>query len=72
MHSIIKERLQLIIKHAEVIEARISQVKHPEYFKNSEQGELLLDSLITRLQALSENIKKIEKISPSFFGFPSL
>lgn len=33
----------------------------------SSNGEILLDSLITKLQALSENIKKIQKLEPGFF-----
>jgi uncharacterized protein with HEPN domain len=67
MHSIIKERLQLILQHADVIAERINLVESAEDFISSAEGTLLLDSLITRLQALSENIKRIEKIDPLFF-----
>ena len=67
MHSIINERLQILLQHADVIAIRISMIKDAEDFTGSEQGGILLDSLITRLQALSENIKNIQKIDPNFF-----
>jgi len=65
MHSIIKERLQLIFHHRSVIQNRIDRIQKAEKLKNAEHGQMVLDSLITRLQALNENI--IEKLSPSFF-----
>lgn len=69
MHKIIKERLQLIIGHAFVIEERISSILDAaDSLKSSRQGEILLDSLITPLQALSENIKRIQKTDSRFFA----
>jgi hypothetical protein len=64
--EVIQDRLQLIVEHASVIEARIRKMKDEPWFLESEEGALLIDSIITRLQALSENIKKIQKIDPSF------
>lgn len=67
MHELIRERIQFIIQHATVLEERINSVKDAESLVSSKEGEILLDSLITRLQALSENFKQIQKINPSFF-----
>lgn len=67
MHEILKERLQLIIQHASVIEERVSRIDDADFLQISEQGQILLGSLITRLQALSENVKRIQKEEPSFF-----
>lgn len=67
MPDVIKERLELIIEHAAVIEERIAAIKKAEDLNASKPGRLLLDSLITRLQALAENIKKIQRLDPSFF-----
>jgi uncharacterized protein with HEPN domain len=67
MHDIVLERLQLVLKHTNVIEERLGLVNNAEDFKSSPEGEILLDSLLTRLQAISENIKKIQKIDQRFF-----
>jgi hypothetical protein len=68
MHSIIKERFQLKFHHTSVIQNRIDLIQKAEELKNSEHGHMVLDSLITRLQALSENIKKIEKLFTFFLS----
>lgn len=67
MHSIILERLQLILEHAHIIEERIRSIQDVTDLTSLKQGEILSDSLLTRLQALSENIKKIQKIDQKFF-----
>jgi uncharacterized protein with HEPN domain len=66
MFDIIKERLMLILQHAQTIQHRMQGISSADDFINSEAGEVLLDSIITRLQALAENFKKIEKIDPGF------
>ena len=67
MPDIVRERLELIIGHANVIAERIDAVYDAGELKDTKPGQLLLDSLITRLQALAENIKKIQKLEPAFF-----
>jgi uncharacterized protein with HEPN domain len=67
MHEVLKERLQFIVQHEMVIEERVHGVKKANDFVASKEGQILLDSLITRLQALSENIKQIQKWDCSFF-----
>lgn len=66
MHKIVAERLQLVMNHVQVIEERMQLIGKSDDFRSS-NGEMLPDSLITRLQALSENIKKIQKLEPGFF-----
>lgn len=65
--EVIKDRLQLILEHASVIAERMQSISDDEGFLESKAGVIMIDSLITRLQALSENIKKIHKIEPLFF-----
>lgn len=67
MPDIIKERLEIIVEHANVIEERILTVSDVQDLKVTKNGQLLIDSLITRLQALAENIKKIQKLNATFF-----
>jgi uncharacterized protein with HEPN domain len=67
MHEIVKERLLFIINHAMAIEERVEKVKDAQAFVASKEGEILLDSIITRLQALSENVKQIQKLESQFF-----
>lgn len=67
MHEILKERLLLITLYASVIKEGMSRINNADALKTTEEGEILLDSLITRLQALSENVKRIQKEEPSFF-----
>ena len=45
MHSIIKERLQLIFHHTLVIQNRIDRIQKAEELKNSEHGQMVLDKL---------------------------
>lgn len=65
--QIIKERALLILEHARVIHSRMHNIKAPGDFIASEENELLYDSLITRLQAIGENCKKIQKKNSRFF-----
>lgn len=65
LDQIIRERLELIIEHANVILKRMLDVDDANWFTSTE-GEILYDSLIIRLQAIGENIKKIERIQHGF------
>ena len=68
MHEIIIERLGIIIEHADTILIRSSAIVKADDFIANASGKILLDSIITRLQALGENIKKIQKLDDSFFA----
>jgi len=67
MHDpIILERLELILEHTSIIAERMKRVPDANYFNGSEESQILYDSILIRLQAIGENIKKIEKITPGF------
>ncbi len=68
MHDIIRERLAFSLNHAKVIHSRMATVLKEDDFTKTESGEILFDSIVTRLQALSENFKTIEKITPGFIA----
>lgn len=60
----LKYTLETILAHISICEARFSKINLPEDFVATEQGNLLLDSIVTRLQAIGENIKNITKKYP--------
>jgi len=62
----ILERLELILDHATTIHSRLETVTDANYFISSAPGNQLYDSLITRLQAMGENFKKIDRIDNHF------
>jgi uncharacterized protein with HEPN domain len=65
MHDpMVIERLKVILTHTVVILERISQIRNANEFISSKEGELVYDSVITRLQAIGENVKKVEKLNP--------
>ncbi len=55
---------EYIFIHVEVIEERFHAIEKADDFINTEQGKILLDAIAMRLQALSENVKKILKKNP--------
>ncbi len=63
--KIIVERLNAILDHIETIELRMAGIKRAKDF-TSPQGSVLFDAILIRLQALGENIKKIESYQPGF------
>lgn len=65
--EVVNDRLQLILEHASIIEERLLGIKEENNFLQSKEGSLIIGSLVTRLQALSENIKKIQKVDSLFF-----
>lgn len=60
----LKYTLETILAHISICEARFSKINLPEDFVATEQGNLLLDLIVTRLQAIGENIKNIAKKHP--------
>ena len=63
---LITERLELILVHAGKIHQRMQNATDAGYFISSEAGEQLYESLITRLQAMGENFKKIDRLDKNF------
>lgn len=68
MHEFIRDRLQYIMKHATVIIQRMREVENTYEYAASDEGQLIFDSLIARLQALGENFKKINEIDGDFLS----
>jgi CHASE3 domain sensor protein len=49
--------LETILEHITVCNKRFTEINKPTDFVSSEYGKILLDAIVTRLQAISENIK---------------
>ncbi|MBL7751601.1 MAG: DUF86 domain-containing protein [Chitinophagaceae bacterium] len=63
---IILERLEMIVEHVNVINERMVSIGVAQDFVSSPDGQILYDSILTRLQSIGENMKKIEKLAPGF------
>jgi uncharacterized protein with HEPN domain len=61
MSEALRHSLELILEHILVCEKRFAGIDMPADFVKSEQGEVILDSLVTRLQAIGENLKRVVK-----------
>ncbi len=48
MHDIIKERLVFSLNHTKVIQSRMATILHEDDFIKLENGEILLDAVITQ------------------------
>ncbi len=55
---IIKERLELIREHIDIILERMKKISMAQDFVASEEGRILYDSILVRLQSIGENFKK--------------
>ena len=62
----IVEKLEYILEHAEKISVYFKGINDPQDFRSSGEGDLKLDAITARLNALAENFKKIEKLQPGF------
>ncbi|MFB5652226.1 DUF86 domain-containing protein [Leptospira wolffii] len=58
------EKFQFILESIIVIENRFRKIKSPDGFIESEEGDILLDAIAMRLQAIGENVKSINKNHP--------
>lgn len=43
--------LDLVLEHLNIVAKRFQNISKPSHFVESEQGVLLLDSIVTRLQS---------------------
>ena len=66
MSEIEKEILEIILEHISVCEERFASIEQPSDFVNSSEGNLILDSIAARLQAIGENVKRVIKHYPDF------
>jgi uncharacterized protein with HEPN domain len=58
--------LEIIHEHMLVCEKRFSEIKTANEFNDTEYGNTLLDAIVTRLQSIGENIKRIIKNDNQF------
>jgi uncharacterized protein with HEPN domain len=56
--------LEIILEHIQVCEKRFSEIHTDKDFITTEYGNILLDAIVARLQAIGENIKRILKHNP--------
>lgn len=68
MHEFINDKLELILDSIKQIEFYTKDILNPNDFKKIENDLSKLDATMMRLQAIGENIKKINKTDPDFFS----
>ena len=68
MHEFIIDKLELILDSIKQIEFYTKDISNPDDFKKFENDLSKLDATMMRLQAIGENIKKINKTDSDFFS----
>ena len=61
------DQLTFVIESIDIVSVRFKAILKPEDFINSSQGEILLDAITIRLQAIGEKIKKTKTLYPEIF-----
>lgn len=56
-----KFTFEIILDHINVCEKRFSEIQTAKDFVDSDYGNILLDAIVARLQAVGENIKRLLK-----------
>ena len=72
LNPFIKEKLEYILDHTNTITIYFAAIHQPADFNILPDGKKSFDAIISRLQALGENFKKIEKLQiqvAEYFGF---
>lgn len=59
--AIYKYSLETILDHITVCNKRFSEIHNPADFASSDYGKTLLDAIVTRLQAIGENLKNTSR-----------
>ncbi|TGK03007.1 DUF86 domain-containing protein [Leptospira langatensis] len=59
-----RDRLRFILESIHLVESRFRSIEAADDFISNEEGQILLDSISMRLQAIGENIKSINKHQP--------
>jgi len=63
-----KYGFETILNHILVCEKRFSRINTPNDFVSTEDGNLMLDAIVARLQPIAENVKRIIKYNPSIIN----
>ena len=56
-----KYSLETILDHINICNKRFSEIQTPTDFISSDYGKTLLDAIVTRLQAIGENLKNTSR-----------
>jgi uncharacterized protein with HEPN domain len=59
--SIYKYTLETILDHINICNRRFSEINTPTDFISNDYGKTLLDAIVTRLQAIGENLKNTSR-----------
>lgn len=59
--AIYKFSLETILDHISVCNKRFSEIHIPADFVSNDYGKMLLDAIVTRLQAIGENVKNTSR-----------
>jgi uncharacterized protein with HEPN domain len=60
-NPIYKYSLETILVHINICNKRFSEIHNPADFISTDHGKTLLDAIVTRLQAIGENLKNISR-----------
>jgi len=66
MHELITDRLNYVLEHTKAVTTYCVDIRTAEDFTVSEEGRKSFDAVSSRLQAIGENFKKIEKLASGF------
>ncbi len=58
--------LESVLNHIQICKNRFLKIQKPDDFVLTDEGSILLDSIVARLQAIGELVKKISNKNPSF------
>ena len=59
--AIYKYSLETILDHINICNKRFSEINTPTDFISTDYGKTLLDAIVTRLQAIGENLKNTSR-----------
>lgn len=59
--AIYKYSLEAILDHINIYNKRFSEIHNPTDFISTDYGKTLLDAIVTRLQAIGENLKNTSR-----------
>lgn len=67
-NSLLCDKLQDILEAIEIVQNRTVSILTPDKFTDSDDGLVLFDSILMRLQTIGETLKSIEKSDSVFFA----
>ena len=59
--AVYKYSLETILDHINICNKRFSEIHNPTDFTSTDYGKTLLDAIVTRLQAIGENLKNTSR-----------